>query len=228
VPLELLVELEIVVTGVQIEHVLVELNVVLEIEDKQASKTGCTRRVRNERAAIPRGCSTCGGRPASAAASLDRVLYGKKLSKHLSSSRSQKLNQNQNLQRTQMRICEHFLMLRENAAIFMIEQLDSQQINDRVQELLYSLDEIPNEMAGAAVCPLAWPRALDAQARAAISLKPANPIFEALDTPAYLVENCDEASFSKRVDWMWECRHEPGSYARSNRLQTRQGVRLEK
>jgi hypothetical protein len=33
VPLELLVELEIVVTGVQIEHVLVELNVVLEIED---------------------------------------------------------------------------------------------------------------------------------------------------------------------------------------------------
>jgi hypothetical protein len=31
----------------------------------------------------------------------------------------------------------------------MIEQLDPRQINDRVQELLYSLDEIPNEMAGA-------------------------------------------------------------------------------
>jgi hypothetical protein len=31
----------------------------------------------------------------------------------------------------------------------MIEQLDPQRINDHVQELLYSLDEIPNEMAGA-------------------------------------------------------------------------------
>lgn len=29
------------------------------------------------------------------------------------------------------------------------EQLDPQQINDRVHELLYSLDEVPNEMAGA-------------------------------------------------------------------------------
>jgi len=31
----------------------------------------------------------------------------------------------------------------------MIEPLDPQRINDRVQELLYSLDEIPSEVAGA-------------------------------------------------------------------------------
>jgi hypothetical protein len=78
----------------------------------------------------------------------------KKLSKHLSSNKNQKpQRQNQKPSKTPMQICEHFLIWKESGKKEdyhnMIEPLDPQRINDRVQELLYSLDEIPNEMAGA-------------------------------------------------------------------------------